>query len=322
MVRSKLRRWIAGGLAGLAAVSATMAQTGGRFNPNADAAADIRAARERAKADNRQVLLLWGDNQARFAHCLDEQLRSDARLKALVESEFELVHVDTGRFEKNIELGEHYQTDFRTLGVPNLTIVDAGTDSVVGVLPGRDAINKPPIAPKCFDQEALFKFLDNGKSPRLDAPTLLGKARTAAKSADKPLLVSFVQPNCPACAAWDRALADPEASAVLKRLFVLCRIDLQRNPGAADVLKRLSGAEPAAKPSLWMTFLNGEGNPLPGLGRMPNFDPSDSGKPLGEWMMGAAGGKMTETDFEQIVMALVAPAPPAEGAPPAPATKK
>lgn len=323
---AKIRGWmrVVGSSAAIGAAAAAWGQTSGGtaeqpaapaaphtgtalFDPKADAVADVQAARERAKANHRNVLILWGDNQARFCGCLHDQLRSDPRLRTPVADEFELVLVDTARFEKNVELGKHYQTDFVALGVPNLTIVDARSDSAVGVLPGRDAILKPPLPPRCFDSAAIAKFLESGKAPQPDAATLLAEGQARAKASGRPLLVSFGESGCTPCDSWNHAVADRVAGSALVRLFTLCRIDTRRTPGAAELKKKLSGPEPTGSPSLWLTFVDAEGKPMAGIGKMPRFDPRDSGKPVTEWMRAAAAGKMTDEEFESIVLKLVAP---------------
>jgi hypothetical protein len=52
-------------------------------------------------------------------------------VKAFVERHYELVTVDVGRFDKNLQVPAHYGITHRLAGVPALLIVDPASDRLL-----------------------------------------------------------------------------------------------------------------------------------------------------------------------------------------------
>ena len=61
-------------------------------------------------------------------------------LKAFIDSHYEVVTVDVGRFDKNLQIPAHYGLTQRLEGVPSLLIVDPRTDRLL------DAGHVPALA--------------------------------------------------------------------------------------------------------------------------------------------------------------------------------
>src|SRR5882724_10462243 len=73
------------------------------YDEGADAKAQIAAAVVRAGKNNRRVLVQWGANWCGWCHLLHETFASDKDIKKELNYEYDLVLVDVGRFDKNLE---------------------------------------------------------------------------------------------------------------------------------------------------------------------------------------------------------------------------
>ncbi len=93
------------------------------YDENADANADVGAALARAKANGKRVLIDLGGNWCTdcivFANVL--QL---PEIKAFVARHYEVVVVNVGRFDTNLQIPARYGITTRLEGVPAVLIVD------------------------------------------------------------------------------------------------------------------------------------------------------------------------------------------------------
>ena len=99
------------------------------YDEAADADRAVAAARQRAKAAHKLLLIDLGGNW-----CLDCRILAGtmhtAPLQAWVARHYEVVTVDIGRFDKNLQVPAHYGITGRLAGVPALLIVDPRTDKL------------------------------------------------------------------------------------------------------------------------------------------------------------------------------------------------
>lgn len=106
------------------------------YDEQANADAQVAAAKARAKARRKLLLIDLGGNW-----CLDCRLLAGTMdtgtLKAFVDKHYEVVTVDIGRFDKNLQVPAHYGITKRLEGVPSLLIVDPRTDKLINA--GRTA---------------------------------------------------------------------------------------------------------------------------------------------------------------------------------------
>lgn len=93
------------------------------YPPNADAKADIRAALARAAKENKHVLVEFGGVWCLDCHVLDNAFKTPGT-KELLEANYVLVHVDVGRYDKNLDLAKKYQVPLEK-GVPAMAVLDA-----------------------------------------------------------------------------------------------------------------------------------------------------------------------------------------------------
>lgn len=98
------------------------------YDEAADAKAKVAAARARAKASHKLLLIDLGGNW-----CLDCRLLAGTmdlpELRPFLAKNYEIVTVDVGRFDKNLDIGDHYRLGAKFGGgVPSVLIVDPRTD--------------------------------------------------------------------------------------------------------------------------------------------------------------------------------------------------
>lgn len=100
------------------------------YNEGADAKAAVAKARARAKAEHKLLLIDLGGNW-----CLDCRILAGTvelpEVNAFVRRHYELVTVDIGRFDKNLDVPAYYGITQRLAGVPALLVVDPRTDRLL-----------------------------------------------------------------------------------------------------------------------------------------------------------------------------------------------
>src|SRR6185503_10280192 len=77
------------------------------YDESRDAKADVRQALSEARTANKPVLLIFGANWCKDCRALDAAL-STGRNAELVKSEYQVVKVDVGRFDRNTDLDTAY----------------------------------------------------------------------------------------------------------------------------------------------------------------------------------------------------------------------
>ena len=100
------------------------------YDENAAAKAAVDKAHARAKTSGKLLLIDLGGNW-----CLDCRILAGTmelpELKAWVARHYELVTVDVGRFDKNLDVPAHYGITDRLKGVPSLLVVDPKSDRLI-----------------------------------------------------------------------------------------------------------------------------------------------------------------------------------------------
>ncbi len=128
------RKFLKSGLAALAfsTLAGAFAQAApvGVYNEQADAAADIAAALEAAKAEGKLVLVVFGANWCPDCRALDGMAR-EGKLKQVLDDSYVVVHADVGRFNKNLDLAARFGLDVKR-GIPAAVVAsaDKGTRDV------------------------------------------------------------------------------------------------------------------------------------------------------------------------------------------------
>ena len=92
------------------------------YSPGKDAHAEIKEAIATASKQHKRVILVFGANWCYDCHVLDAAFhRPD--LAAVIAPNYEVVHVDIGRGEKNQDLMEQYRVPMKK-GIPGLAVLD------------------------------------------------------------------------------------------------------------------------------------------------------------------------------------------------------
>ncbi|MBZ5489939.1 MAG: thioredoxin family protein [Acidobacteriia bacterium] len=93
------------------------------YKADANAAQDIRRALASAGKQHKNVLLDFGGNWCIDCHILENAFHQP-RIAPLLNSNYIVVHVDVGKYEKNLDLAKKYHVDLQK-GVPSLAVLDS-----------------------------------------------------------------------------------------------------------------------------------------------------------------------------------------------------
>ena len=105
------------------------------YDPNADASAAVDAAFARAKTSGKRVLIDLGGNWCGDCIVL-ANLMQLPELKRFLAAHFEIVSVDVGRFDKNLQIPTRFGITQRLEGVPSIIVAEP---DATFVNPGRIA---------------------------------------------------------------------------------------------------------------------------------------------------------------------------------------
>jgi protein disulfide-isomerase len=114
-------------LAALAfAAHAAVASTEWPYNEKANAQADVKQALAQAQTDHKNVLLVFGANWCKDCRELDKAMHGSSR--PLIDGKFEVVKIDVGNFDKNLDLAGRYGDPIKK-GIP--AVVELNADNQV-----------------------------------------------------------------------------------------------------------------------------------------------------------------------------------------------
>jgi thiol:disulfide interchange protein len=91
------------------------------YRHDANAAAEINQAMATAAREHKRVLLDFGGNWCIDCHVLENAFHQP-RIAPLLNDNFVLVHVDVGRYDKNLDLAKRYKVNLEK-GVPSLAVL-------------------------------------------------------------------------------------------------------------------------------------------------------------------------------------------------------
>ena len=100
------------------------------YDERADAVAQVAAAAARAKARHKLLLIDLGGNWCPDCRILAGTMELP-EVKAFVRAHYEVVTVDVGRFDRNLQIPAHYGITRRLEGVPSILVVDPVRDVLV-----------------------------------------------------------------------------------------------------------------------------------------------------------------------------------------------
>ena len=93
------------------------------YDEKADAKADVHQALTRAVGSHHSVLVVFGANWCPDCRVLDATVKQ-GQTAELVGKNFEVVKVDLGRYDKNVDLATSYGVDVKK-GIPTVALLSA-----------------------------------------------------------------------------------------------------------------------------------------------------------------------------------------------------
>jgi thioredoxin-related protein len=234
------------------------------YDEKADAQKDVAAAVARAKKDNKRVLIQWGGNWCPWCLLLAATMQNDQALRTKLFNEYEVVHVDIGKFDKNVELSKQLGAELRVVAkaVPFLTILDNSGKPIwqqnTELFEIKDENGKGGHDPK-----KLVEFLTEHQVALPTAKAAHAAALASAKSEHKRVFLHFGAPWCGWCIRLESWMARPEIAALLAKDFVDVKIDNDRMEGGADMYKAelaASGVKDTGIP--WFVFSDADGKQI------------------------------------------------------------
>jgi len=117
------------------------------YNESANARAEIKEALVKAAAEHKRVIVVFGANWCYDCHVLDKAFHS-SELAPILAANYEVVHVDIGKGEKNQDLMTRYEVPMKR-GIPGLAVLDADGKLVYSQKNGEFE-NARALAPEDF----------------------------------------------------------------------------------------------------------------------------------------------------------------------------
>jgi thiol-disulfide isomerase/thioredoxin len=225
------------------------------YDEDAVGADQIAAALAKAKKENRRVYIQWGANWCGWCVQLHDHLREDSSLRRKMLYEYDIVHIDIGKWDKHLDLAEQYGADFKSHGVPYLTILDADGNVLANQETGT--LEAPDDPAHSHDTDKLMGFLTEHQAEYVSATAVLDDALAQAKAEGKLAFVHYGAPWCPWCHKLDAFLARDDVKAILDDQFVDVKIDTDRMIGGGEMLGEMRKSQQGGIP--WFAFLDGDG---------------------------------------------------------------
>ncbi|MAB71355.1 MAG: hypothetical protein CMJ54_02485 [Planctomycetaceae bacterium] len=223
--------------------------------PQADDARErIDAALARAKADNTRVMIQWGDDWCGWCVKLHELCGKDRAISRKLLYDYEVVLVPVGQFDRNLDIATSYEADFKSNGVPFLTVLDADGTVITNQETGSLEVDG------AHDPAKVMAFLTQHQAAPRDAATSLKQALESSKASGRPVMLHFGAPWCGWCHRLEAWMAEPPVKAILARHLVDCKIDTDRDTGGKAIFEAYTRGESTGIP--WFVFLAGDGRTL------------------------------------------------------------
>jgi len=230
------------------------------YDEKADAKKDVAAALARAKRENKRVLIQWGANWCGWCKWLAGTMKKDSAVRRTLMYEYEVVHVDVGRFDKHMDLAKSLGADFKA--IPFLTILDA--DGKALVQQNTEPFETNEGGKQGHDAKKLDAFLKQHAASPLVASDVLAAAQKLAQESDRRVFLHFGAPWCGWCHKLEDWMRKGDIAAVLGKDFVDCKVDTDRMTGGQEMLDGYRAGAGLKKGGgiPWFVFLDKDGKVL------------------------------------------------------------
>jgi thioredoxin 1 len=123
------------------------------YKADANASQDIRRALAAAGKQHKNLLLDFGGNWCIDCHVLENAFHQP-RIAPLLNSNYIVVHVDVGKYDKNLDLAKKYYVNLEK-GVPSLAVLDSQGKVLYGTSDFERA--------RMMSEDDVIRFLDKWK---------------------------------------------------------------------------------------------------------------------------------------------------------------
>jgi thioredoxin-related protein len=223
------------------------------YDESADAQAQIDAALTKAKKENRRVLIQWGGNWCGWCRLLHAKFQSDPAIRKELSYEYDVVNVDIGHFDKNLDIAAKYGAmGLKDDGVPYLTVLDASGTPVVNHDTG--SLETKGEGEPGHDPAKVLAFLTEHRAAYLQADAVLADATRRAAAEGKLLFLHFGAPWCGWCHRLEDWMERDAVRAILAKDFVEVKIDEDRMVGGKELEARTRANAKGGIP--WFAFID------------------------------------------------------------------
>jgi thioredoxin-related protein len=236
----------------------TVAGKASIYDKSADTGAQLTKAVERAKHDDKRILVMFGGDWCGWCHKLHELFTSDNEIRKILSYEYVLVMVDTtapGAEELFGKCKAALSTEElkKGVGFPFLGVLDSSGKVVT-------AQRTDPLETGDHHDPARVKeFLKSQAVTPKDAEVVLRDGLARASSEDKRVFLSFGAPWCGWCHQLSNWMNQPEIASILDRDFVMVKIDIDRMTHGKDVMAQVRPKADGGIP--WFAVLDAKGKP-------------------------------------------------------------
>ncbi len=225
------------------------------YDEKADAREQIAQALKRAKKENRRVLVQWGANWCRWCHLLHDTFKKDKDVRRKLQYEYDVVLIDIGRWDKNIDYAMALGADLKANGVPYLTVLNVDGKPIANQETG--SLEAKTGGKPGHDPKAVMNFLTEHQAPYLDAESILATGLKTAREQNKRVFLHFGAPWCGWCHRLEDWMADEKVAAILSKHFVDVKIDIDRTLRGNEMKDRMTEGRSPGIP--WFAFLDAKG---------------------------------------------------------------
>ena len=207
------------------------------------------------------MLIQWGANWCGWCNWLAATMQHNPELSHELLYEYELVHLDLGHFDKNLDLAKELGAEIKS--IPYLTILGADGKTVVHSNSEPFEIKEATPAGDHHDAAKLVAFLAEHQARPVDAKVVRAAALAQAKKDGRMVFLRFGAPWCGPCHRLADWMVQPEIEALLAKDFVDVYIDQDRMPGGKEMLAAeaaTAGVQADGIP--WFVFCDADGKQL------------------------------------------------------------
>jgi thiol:disulfide interchange protein len=130
------------------------------YRADANATDEINRALVTASKQHKRVLLDFGGNWCIDCHILENAFHQP-RIAPLLNQNYIVVHVDVGRYDKNLDLAKRYRVNLEK-GVPSLAVVSARGAVLYSTVDFEKA--------RMMSEDDVIAFLEKWKPPNPSKP--------------------------------------------------------------------------------------------------------------------------------------------------------